>query len=97
MILRLKQIRNLVKKLYPKKRTDKENMTNAFPSKKKRIKEAKKFKQHDDVVNNHIPYSFEANTSPHIIVKQWFHRIEKISIILSLHREQKIGKSCQML
>ena len=82
----------------PKKKPDKENTTNTFPSRKnKGSNRSKYFKQHDDVVNSHIPYGVEANTSPHIIMKQLFHYSEKNSIILSFHGEQKTGKNHQML
>ena len=45
--------------------------------KKKLLKEAKYFGQHNEIVNTHIPYGFQADKSPHIILKQWHHRIIK--------------------
>ena len=40
----------------------------SFKKKKKRLKEEKYFKQHDEVLNANIPYGVEANSSPHILV-----------------------------
>ena len=45
--------------------------------KKQLLKETKYFRQHDKIVNSHISCGFKANISPHIILKQWFHRIRK--------------------
>ena len=55
--------------------------------KKKRLKEEKYFAQHDEIINSNIPYGVEANSSPHIFINQWFHRIEKNSIVLRIIEE----------
>ena len=60
--------------------------------KKKLLKEKKFFRQHDDVMNTHIPHGIEANASPHIVVNQWFHRIKNNSIVLKLASEDHTSK-----
>ena len=50
---------------------------------KKKLKETKYFKQHDEILNTHIPYVINANASPHIILKHWFHRIKKLHNVVA--------------
>ena len=67
-------------------------MTNKCQCIKKNDQGKKNFHKHDEIVNTHIPHSFEANTLPHIIVNQWFHRIERNCIVLKLTKEEKYSK-----
>ena len=65
--------------------------------KKKLIKESKYFKQHDEIVNTHIPRGLGANKSPHIILKQWYHRIQKNSIVMRAPKEIKNCRNRQII
>ena len=40
---------------------------------KKMTKEKKHFCQHDDILENNIPYGFDATKSPHIVLYKWYH------------------------
>ena len=55
------------------------------------MKEEKYFKQHDDIINSNIPYGVDANSSPHIFINQWFHRIEKNSVVLRMSEEVQLN------
>ena len=59
---------------------------------KKKKQRKKYFRQHDDLINTHIPYGNEANASPHIVINQQFHRIQKNSIVLKIVSEDKTSK-----
>ena len=56
------------------------------------LNEKRYFQQHDDILNSHIPYGGDANTSPHIVVNHWFDRIEKNCIVVNLIEEEKYSK-----
>ena len=76
--LNKKKVSTVLKKLPPKKRTGDINMTNGCQYvKKNMIKEKNILINNDKIVNTHIPHGFESNASPHIVVSQWFHRIER--------------------
>ena len=54
------------------------------------MKEEKYFKKHDEIINSNIPYGVDANLSPHIFINQWFHRIEKNSVVLRIIEEIQV-------
>ena len=60
---------------------------------KETIKARKYFKNHDDILNTHIPYGPMANKSPHIMVNHWFHRIKDNCILLRIKGENNNKKN----
>ena len=63
--------------------------------KKKKPQRTKYFKQHDEILNTHIPYGINANASPHIILKHWFHRIKKIATCCCLKMNSNFLEICK--
>ena len=59
---------------------------------KKLMKARKYFKNHDDILEMHIPYGPIANKSPHIMVNHWYHRFKKNCILLRLKDENNDKK-----
>ena len=67
---------------------------------KEKMKAKKYFKNHDDILDTHIPYGPVANKSPHIIVNHWYHRLKDNFILLRLkgeNEDKKIAKSFTIL
>ena len=54
---------------------------------KDKIKTRKYFKNHDDILEAHIPYGSTANKSPHIMVNHWYHRLKNNCILLKFRSE----------
>ena len=60
---------------------------------KKMMKERKYFRQHDDILESNILYSFDATKSPHIVLFKWYHQIKNNCILLQLKEECEEGKN----
>ena len=60
---------------------------------KEKMKAKKYFKNHDDILDTHIPYGPVANKSPHIIINHWYHRLKDNCILLRLKGENDDKKN----